>query len=143
MTDEKRDELIERLKRGVIDYNEDAVMKAASEVLANEVDVTDAIVNGLASGIEVVGDLFDKNEYFAPELLMSVDALSAGLSVLQPQVDKGAAVAQAHGADQDIVRMLFEIADEWGARGRAQNTTDDLAEAIRRVSSLRQLEAEG
>ena len=39
------------------------------------------IMDGLAAGMEVVGDLYDRNEYFVPEVLMCADALYAGLAI--------------------------------------------------------------
>lgn len=222
---EKRDELVKRLKQGVIDYDEDEVVKAANEVLASGIDAYDAIMNGLAAGMEVVGDLFEKNEYFVPEVLMSADALYAGLDILRPHVKEDAVSQRArgevvigtvegdvHDIGKNIVKMMFEIAgftvhdlgrdvpleqfveeqmrtdsdivalsammtttmvgmrtviekikaknpnviimlggaplsgeiaEKWGADGYAKDATNALSEAIRMVSSLRQLEAEG
>jgi hypothetical protein len=36
--------------------------------------------------MEIVGDLYDRNEYFVPEVLMCADALYAGLDILRPHV---------------------------------------------------------
>ena len=45
-------------------------------------------MDGLAAGMEIVGDLYDRNEYFVPEVLMCADALYAGLAILRPHVPK-------------------------------------------------------
>ena len=43
-------------------------------------------MDGLAAGMEIVGDLYNRNEYFVLEVLMCADALYAGLAILRPQV---------------------------------------------------------
>ena len=85
-TEEKRKELLEKLKNAVVQYDEDASKEGAREVLESGVDPNDAIFNGLVSGMEEVGRLFEEQEYFVPEMLMSADALYAGLDILKPHV---------------------------------------------------------
>ena len=86
VTEEKKQELLERLKNAVIQYDEDAAKEASNEVIALGMDANEAIFNGLVSGMEEVGRLFEAQEYFVPELLMSADALYAGLDILKPHV---------------------------------------------------------
>ena len=74
-----REELCEQLKNGVVEYEEDTVKEASQAVLDGGHDPLDAIMNGLAAGMEIVGDLYEKNEYFVPEVLMCADALMPGL----------------------------------------------------------------
>ena len=116
-----REELFERLKNGVIEYQEDTVKQAAQEVLDNKLDPLDAIMNGLAAGMEVVGELYDRNEYFVPEVLMCADALYAGLDILKPHVKqldlgvKGSVVigtveGDVHDIGKNIVKMMFDVA---------------------------------
>jgi corrinoid protein of di/trimethylamine methyltransferase len=116
-----RDELCERLKNGVVEYQEDAVKQAAQEVVDNKYDALDAIMNGLAAGMEVVGDLYDRNEYFVPEVLMCADALYAGLDILRPLVPKkkdglnaqvviGSIQGDVHDIGKNLVKMMFDVA---------------------------------
>ena len=116
-----RDELCERLKNGVVEYQEDVVKQAAQEVVDNKFDALDAIMNGLAAGMEVVGDLYDRNEYFVPEVLMCADALYAGLDILRPLVPKkkdglnaqvviGSIQGDVHDIGKNLVKMMFDVA---------------------------------
>ncbi len=86
-TDERFQELLAEMKDGVIEYDEDRVIAAAQAVVDEGFDAYDGIMNGLAAGMEVVGELFDSQEYFVPEVLMCADALYAGLDILRPKVD--------------------------------------------------------
>jgi corrinoid protein of di/trimethylamine methyltransferase len=116
-----RDELCERLKNGVIEYQEDTVKLAAQEVVDNKFDALDAIMNGLAAGMEVVGELYDRQEYFVPEVLMCADALYGGLDILRPHVPEkrdginaqvviGSIQGDVHDIGKNLVKMMFDVA---------------------------------
>ncbi len=121
VSEEKRKEILERLKKGVIEFDEDMVKEAANEALEVGMDALDAIMNGLVSGMEEVGNLYEKGEYFVPELLMSADALYAGLDILKPhvkaedikvsgQVVLGVVEGDVHDIGKNLVKMMFEVA---------------------------------
>ena len=114
-------ELLEKLKTGVVEYQEDMVKEAAQQALDDGYVPLEMIMDGLAAGMEVVGDLYDRNEYFVPEVLMCADALYAGLAILRPHVpkDKGGLNAQVvigsiqgdvHDIGKNLVKMMFDVA---------------------------------
>jgi corrinoid protein of di/trimethylamine methyltransferase len=120
-TEEKKKEILEKLKTAVIQYDEDAAKEGAEEALKEGIDANDAIFNGLVSGMEEVGRLFETQEYFVPELLMCADALYAGLDILKPHVKqldlgvKGSVVigtveGDVHDIGKNIVKMMFDVA---------------------------------
>jgi corrinoid protein of di/trimethylamine methyltransferase len=122
MSNNTRDALIEELKQGVIEFDEDRVRAAAQRVVDEGLDAYDAIMNGLAAGMEQVGELFAANEYFVPEVLMCADALYVGLDILRPHVRmdqkkqiKGEVVigtveGDIHDIGKNLVKLMFEIA---------------------------------
>lgn len=121
VTEEKKTEILERLKQAVINYDEDAAKDAAKEALDNGVDAAEAIFNGLVKGMEEVGRLFEAQEYFVPEVLMCADALYAGLDILKPHMKKldlgvkgsvviGTVEGDVHDIGKNIVKMMFDVA---------------------------------
>ncbi|GAB4390224.1 MAG: corrinoid protein [Thermodesulfovibrionales bacterium] len=121
VSEEKKKDILERLKNGVIQYDEDSVKEAAQEALDVGMDANEAIFDGLVSGMEAVGDLFEKQEYFVPELLMCADALYVGLDILKPHVKKvdigvkgavviGTVEGDVHDIGKNIVKMMFDVA---------------------------------
>ena len=121
--EELRAELLKTLSDGVVDMDEAVVKEAAQKVLDEGLDAYDAIMNGLAAGMEIVGDLYDKHEYFVPELLIAADALYAGLDILKPHVqleDKdqkpkgqvviGTVEGDVHDIGKNLIKMMFEVA---------------------------------
>ncbi|UCD34892.1 MAG: corrinoid protein [Nitrospiraceae bacterium] len=120
-TDERKKEILEKLKNAVIQYDEDTAREGSEEALKEGLDANEAIFNGLVSGMEEVGRLFEAQEYFVPELLMCADALYAGLDILKPHVKqmdlgvKGSVVigtveGDVHDIGKNIVKMMFDVA---------------------------------
>ena len=116
-----KEELHEKLKNAVIEYQEEESQEAAQAVLDEGYDPLEAIMDGLAAGMEVVGDLYDRNEYFVPEVLMCADALYAGLDILRPHIPKdekhvkaqvviGSVQGDVHDIGKNLVKMMFDVA---------------------------------
>jgi len=116
-----KQELLEKLKTGVVEYQEDMVKEAAQQALDDGYVPLEMIMDGLAAGMEVVGDLYDRNEYFVPEVLMCADALYAGLDILRPHVPKdetglnaqvviGSIQGDVHDIGKNLVKMMFDVA---------------------------------
>lgn len=119
--EEKTKTILKKLKNAVIQYDEDAAKEGAEEALKEGLDPNDAIFNGLVSGMEEVGRLFESQEYFVPELLMCADALYVGLDILKPHVNKldlgvkgsvviGTVEGDVHDIGKNIVKMMFDVA---------------------------------
>lgn len=120
--EELRDELLKALSDAVVDMDEDKTGELAQKVLDEGLNAYDAVMNGLAAGMEIVGDLYDKHEYFVPELLLCADALYAGLDILKPhikpedigesakgQVVIGTVQGDVHDIGKNIIKMMFEV----------------------------------
>lgn len=121
MEESRRQEILKHLSDGVVQYDEDRVGKWAQLALDEGLDALDAIMNGLAAGMEIVGDLYDKHEYFVPELLTCADALYVGLDILRPhvkgqdaaakgQVVIGTVQGDVHDIGKNMIKMMFEVA---------------------------------
>jgi len=116
-----KEELHKKLKDGVVEYEEDTVNEASQAVLDEGYDPLDAIMNGLAAGMEKVGELYEAQEYFVPEVLMCADALYGGLDILRPhvpdqeggtnaQVVIGSIQGDVHDIGKNLVKMMFDVA---------------------------------
>lgn len=71
---------MQEIRKAVVAFDEDKVVKWVKIALADGVDPFVATMEGLVEGMTEVGELYDKKEYFVPELLMCADALYAGLT---------------------------------------------------------------
>jgi corrinoid protein of di/trimethylamine methyltransferase len=121
VSEDRRQEILKNLSEGVVEYREDQVKDYSNVALEEGLDAYDAIMNGLAAGMEIVGDLYDRQEYFVPEILMCADALYAGLDILKPhlkqeseasnrgQVVIGTVQGDVHDIGKNLIKMMFDV----------------------------------
>ncbi len=120
-SEERTREILKGLHETVVAYDEDKTAEWARIALDEGLDPQTAIMDGLAAGMEKVGDLYQKKECFVPELRMCADALYAGLDILRPHVkDKEAQVkgqvvigtveGDVHDIGKNLVKLMFEVA---------------------------------
>jgi corrinoid protein of di/trimethylamine methyltransferase len=116
-----KEELFEKLKTGVVEFQEDDVREAAQQALDDGYDALEMVMDGLAAGMGIVGDLYDSHEYFVPEVLMCADALYAGLDILRPHIGEqedgvnaqvviGSVQGDVHDIGKNLVKMMFDVA---------------------------------
>jgi len=116
-----KEEVLEKLKTGVVDYQEEDVKEAAQQGLDDGYDALELVMDGLAAGMEIVGDLYDRHEYFVPEVLMCADALYGGLDILRPHIPEkegglnaqvviGSIQGDVHDIGKNLVKMMFDVA---------------------------------
>lgn len=116
----KEQELLVKLREGVINYDDEEVEKAAKEWIELGLDAAKAIFEGLVPGMEEVGRLYEEEIYFIPEMLLCADALYRGLELLRPHVRKrdlgirgrvliGVVEGDIHDIGKNIVKMMFEV----------------------------------
>ena len=115
-----KEEILKNLAECVVEFDEDGAKEWAQKAVDEGMDAFEAIMDGLAAGMEKVGDLYDQHEYFVPELLMSGDALYAGLDVLKPHIKKesvknmgqvviGTVQGDVHDIGKNIIKLMFEV----------------------------------
>ena len=120
MEDARKKEILKKLAEAVVEFEEDVAKEWAQIALDEGMDAFEAIMNGLAVGMETVGDLYDQQEYFVPELLMSADALYAGLDILKPHIKQeevkkmgqvviGTVQGDVHDIGKNIIKLMFDV----------------------------------
>ncbi len=116
-----KEEILEKLKTGVVEYRQQHSTDAAQQGLDDGYGALELIMDGLAAGMEIVGDLYDRHEYFVPEVLMCADALYGGLDILRPHIPEkegglnaqvviGSIQGDVHDIGKNLVKMMFDVA---------------------------------
>ena len=77
-------EVFEKLAQAVIDGNEEDAVLLAKQALDQKLDPLACITNGLTKGIQQVGELFAKGDYYLPELIIGADTMKAAMEILEP-----------------------------------------------------------
>ena len=86
MTD--RQVLFSALRVAVLDGDDAAAGRLATQALAEGVPALEAIEQGLVPGIRQAGQRWEEGEYFLPELVTAAQAMKAAMMVLQPALDR-------------------------------------------------------
>lgn len=120
-TEERTRELIKSLYDAVVNMDEEAAQALSRTVLDEGINAYYAITHGLTAAMDKVGELYTRNEYFVPELLLCADALYVGLQVLRPhvkagdwkvkrQIVMGTVEGDVHDIGKNLVKIMFEAA---------------------------------
>ena len=81
------DDLYAQMKQTVIDGEAEEAAALAQKGLDAGLAPGDILDKGFVKGIEEVGDLFGRGEFFLPELVQGAEAMKAAVAVLQPALD--------------------------------------------------------
>ncbi len=83
-----QEQLLERMKKAVIDGNREESQLLAREAVARGMDLNQVVEKGYVPGIQQVGALWEKGEYFLPELITGAECMKAAMEVLRPELEK-------------------------------------------------------
>jgi len=81
--------ILEEVTHAVIEGDREKVEASVKRALSEKVDPMEIIQKGLTEGITVVGDRFEKMEMYLPEMLLSAEAMKAGVELVKPHIKSG------------------------------------------------------
>ena len=80
-------ELFAQMAQTIIDGEAEEAAELAQKGLDAGIPAADILDQGYVKGIEEVGDLFAKGEFFLPELVQGAEAMKAAVAVLEPALE--------------------------------------------------------
>lgn len=92
-----KEEILARMGKAIIEGNKDEAEALAKEALEEKIDLIEVIEKGYVPGIQKVGDLWEKGEYFLPELITSAECMKSAVNILQPEMEKAQIQTQSKG----------------------------------------------
>ena len=121
VSEERIEEILMGIRDAVVSYDEEACVQLCKVALKRGIDAYEAVIRGLAAGMDIVGELYAKKEYFVPELLLCSDTLYAGLDILRPHLKMeeaeikgrliiGVVEGDIHDIGKNLVKTMFEAA---------------------------------
>lgn len=116
-----KEEFLAELSRCVLEMEEDEVIDVAKAYADSGYDALDGILDGLVDGMKKASDLYEREEYFIPELLGCSAAMYNGLDVLRPLLPKnengakckiviGVVQGDTHDIGKNLVKIMLESA---------------------------------
>ncbi|NPV29014.1 MAG: corrinoid protein [Firmicutes bacterium] len=76
----------EKISEAVIRGESEAVVAAVREALEAKIDAFSIVENGLTKGMDVVGEKFERQEFFLPDLLIAANAVKSAMEILKPHL---------------------------------------------------------
>ncbi len=116
-----KEELLQEIHDAALNFQEEKSVELCQKALDAGIDAYSIIMQGLAAAMKTAGDLYEKSEYFVPELLLCSDAMYAGLEILRPHVKvnehavqgkiiMGVVEGDIHDIGKTLVKAMFEAA---------------------------------
>jgi 5-methyltetrahydrofolate--homocysteine methyltransferase len=111
--------LFERISTAVLEGDAEKAEKLTQRALEQGEAAKDVLDNALVTGMNEVGVRFKRGDMFVPEVLMSADAMQAGLNVLRPELAAsgvkligkilmGTVKGDLHDIGKNLVSMMCE-----------------------------------
>lgn len=116
-------EIIAKAKAAILDFDEEAAEEVANEALKAGVNPAELIQDGFTAAMTEVGDQFEAGTLFLPHVIAASEAMSAGVKILTPALEKMGGEAESrgkvlictiegdiHSIGKDIVATMLKIA---------------------------------
>jgi len=112
-------DLLEDIKESIIDMDRGKVVELTRKALDEGIKPEKLLYEALTPGMDIVGEEYEKNIKFIPEMLMSAEALRGAMELLKPTLTKselskagkvvmGTVEGDIHDIGQQIVSMMLE-----------------------------------
>ena len=92
-----KEEILARMEKAIIEGDKDEAEALAELAIKEKIDLNEVIGKGYTPGIQKVGDLWEKGEYFLPELITGAECMKAAMEVLQPELKKAKITTKSKG----------------------------------------------
>lgn len=114
-----KESLFEQIRDAVIEMEDELVEELCNKSLELSIPAEETITKGLVAGMDRVGQLYEEEEYFLPEVLTCSDTLNIGLDILKPHIKNEAVdnpikviIGVVEGDTHDIGKNLVKIMTE-------------------------------
>jgi methylmalonyl-CoA mutase cobalamin-binding domain/chain len=81
------EEIIESLKKSILDFDQEGAKKLAQKIIDEKVDVVEAI-SAMTQVMQQIGSGFEEGKYFLPDLFGAADTMQSVMSILEKEIKK-------------------------------------------------------
>jgi corrinoid protein of di/trimethylamine methyltransferase len=113
----------DNLKNAIVALEKDEVVSSTTHSLAAGIPPLEIIEKGLLPGLNTIGEMFENEDIFLPELMKSAQIFQAAMELLQPKIQElgttvkkkgtiviGTVKGDMHYIGKNIVKLLLETA---------------------------------
>jgi len=125
--DLEREEILGRLKDAVVNFDIDRTQELCKRALEKGIPAYEIVIEGMAKGMDIVGQKYESGEFFLSELIMAGETMKEGMKVVEPHLKSegvkarggiviGTVQGDLHDIGKNIVATLlrpsgFEVID--------------------------------
>lgn len=114
-----KEETLGSLRDAIVRFDIDSIKTTAENSLNQGISAYEGVVNGMAKGMEIVGQKYQQGEYFLPELVMAGETFKEGMKVFAPHLKPSEIASQGrivigtvegdlHDIGKNIVASMVE-----------------------------------
>lgn len=116
-----KNDILELLKNQIVALDNKAVTVNTTKALEQGINPLDIIEHGLLQGLNIIGEKFENDEVFLPELMRAAQAFKSAMAILQPKIQElggstkkrgiiviGTVKGDLHYIGKNIVKLLLE-----------------------------------
>jgi trimethylamine corrinoid protein len=92
-----KDELFREMKKAIVEGDSAGAGRLAAEAVGAGLDLLEVIDKGYVPGIHEVGELWERGDYFLPELISSAEAMKSAMAVIEPELERARLHARTGG----------------------------------------------
>jgi 5-methyltetrahydrofolate--homocysteine methyltransferase len=111
--------VISEIFEAILEGQQKKAIEKVNQALAENVDPSVILNEGMVKAMAEVGRLFEEGEYFVPEMLIAARAMQSGLAILKPhlaqadvkssgKVVAGTVKGDLHDIGKNLVAMMLE-----------------------------------
>ena len=109
----------DELREKIITGSQNDVSDIVQKLLDDNADPQEILKDGMISGMDVVGEKFERQEFFIPQVLLAARAMKAGMAILKPHLASTDVKAQGkivigtvkgdiHDIGKNLVSIMLE-----------------------------------
>jgi len=81
--------ILDRLRDAIVRFDIDGVKEACNEALQQGIPAYEIVIEGMAKGMEVVGERYERGDFFLSDLIMAGETMKEGMKILEPHLETG------------------------------------------------------
>ena len=112
-------DLLDHIKDSVIEGEEKATVDTVKRALKEDFAPDTILTRALIPAMDKVGELFERQEFYLPQMLIAARAMKAGLNIIKPQLTEtgvepvgkiviGTVKGDLHDLGKNLVGMMLE-----------------------------------
>ncbi|MFA9496275.1 MAG: corrinoid protein [Candidatus Bathyarchaeota archaeon] len=78
--------ILDKLSEAIVELDIDSIVELCESAIESGIQPYDIVINGMAKGMEIVGQKYEAGEYYLAELIMAGETMKEGMTFLEPHL---------------------------------------------------------